>query len=77
MMQSMQAFMMGGRAASNENSKEKPEEVKNDNEIEERPSTSTRRPYKEVNRSNENTSRMPDHQSITKKEVQELFRQQI
>jgi hypothetical protein len=74
MMQSMQAFMMGGKASSNENPKEKPEEVKDDNEIEERPSTSTRRPYKEVNRSNENTSRMPDHQSITKKEVQELVR---
>jgi Retrotransposon gag protein len=77
MMQSMQAFMMGGKVASNENLKGKPEELKDDNEIEERPSTSTRRPYREVNRSNENTSRMPDHQSITKKEVQELVRQQI
>jgi hypothetical protein len=55
MMQSMQAFMMGGKAASNENPKGKPKEVKDDNEIEEMPSTSTRRPYK-VNRSNENTS---------------------
>jgi hypothetical protein len=30
MMQSMQAFMMGGKAASNENPKGKPEEVKDD-----------------------------------------------